>query len=248
MHTNKSFPHFENKDALGHVVDKRIEGTLASSEIHGTEMPGTISAACDSAKETVVILFILLHLWTNFFPTIPLFNIMIIFSVGWILWKGGRSTLLGWSYLERIHLITSQERWEIKHQRKQEKEELVALYQAKGLKGKLLEDVVEVFMADDERLLKIMIEEELGLTTEALEHPLKQGLSSMISALSTILFFYLAIFFPYGIYIAPFIVFSISSFYSAYLSNNQILPFMIWNLALLTLLMGTVHIITQALH
>ncbi len=90
----------------------------------------------------------------------------------------GRSAWLGWSRLERLHRILAQEKWEIEHNREQEREELGVLYAAKGFEGKLLEDVLDVLMADGDRLLKVMVEEELGLTLESQVHPLKQGLGA----------------------------------------------------------------------
>ena len=94
-----------------------------------------------------------------------------LFSIGWLFWKLGRSSLLGWARLERLHRLIQQEQWEIEHHRAQEKEELTAMYHQKGLTGKLLEQVIEVLMADDNRLLRVMLEEELGLTLETYEHP-----------------------------------------------------------------------------
>ncbi len=35
-------------------------------------------------------------------------------------------------------------------------------------------------MADDNRLLRVMLEEELGLTLEAYEHPLKQAFGALL--------------------------------------------------------------------
>ena len=62
-----------------------------------------------------------------------------------------------------LTLDSFEERFEIAHHRGQEKEELTELYALKGFKGELLDQVINVLMADDNRLLSVMLEEELGL-------------------------------------------------------------------------------------
>ena len=145
--------HFEGKSVVEHLKTARAKGALASAEIHGTEMPGHLSAAADAARETSVVLLLLWIL----LPSQP--TLFFLFAAGFFLWKIGRSALLGWARLERLHRVIEEERWEIEHQRQQEREELEALYQAKGLTGKLLDETVSVMMADDNRLLRIMLEE-----------------------------------------------------------------------------------------
>ena len=98
--------------------------------------------------------------------------------------------LLGWARLERLHRIVEEERYEIENHRQQEREELKELYRAKGFQGKLLDEVVDVLMADGERLLKVMVEEELGLSLQSQEHPLKQGAGSALGAFVASFSFY----------------------------------------------------------
>ncbi len=155
----------KDKTALEHVIEAQAKGILASSESHGSETPGHISAAADAARETGVLLFIL---WTVLVQlgvsAHEIVKIMGVVSCGWLVWKMGRSAWLQWTRLERLHRIMAEERWEIEHHRQQEREELKVLYEAKGFQGKLLEDVVDVLMSDGDRLLKVMVEEELGLS------------------------------------------------------------------------------------
>ena len=61
------------------------------------------------------------------------------------------------------------------------------MYEQKGLSGDLLDQVIEVLMADDNRLLRVMLEEELGLTLESYEHPLKQAAGAGLGVLSAFL-------------------------------------------------------------
>src|SRR5207237_8263167 len=131
--------HFKGKTPAAHVIDARIKGKIASSEIHGTELPGHVSAAADAAKETTLILLIL---WTLLGSSAHF--LMLIFLCGFLVWKTGSSAILGWSMLERLHRLIEEERWEIEHHRPQEKEELRAMYAAKGFAGKLLDEAFEV--------------------------------------------------------------------------------------------------------
>lgn len=180
--------HFKDKEAIEHVAEAQARGILESAEIHGTEIPGHLHAGADALRETGVLLLalwlLLTHLGYSSLDTCP---ILLLFSIGWMLWRTGRSAWLGWSRLERMHRIVAQERWEIQHHRPQEREELKELYRSKGLQGKLLDDVINVLMSDEERLLQIMVEEELGLSLETQEHPLKQGLGAALGVFAAAL-------------------------------------------------------------
>lgn len=221
--------HFEGKTVAEHLKEARAKGALAAAEIHGTEMPGSLSGGADGAKETA---FVLLLLWILFQPVSP--TLFFLFSLSWILWKTGRSALLGWARLERLHRLIEEERWEIEHHRHQEREELAALYQAKGLTGKLLDEVVSVLMADDNRLLRIMLEEELGLTLEIQEHPLKQCAGTALGiVLSAALFIGCWHLSPlYGPIASALIVIVIASYVAAKAERNRGLESVVWNLSL----------------
>lgn len=222
-----SYSHFEGKNPLEHVVEARKKGRLASKEAHGEEVANSFSAFLDSIKETSLLLGI-------FFLLFPQGGFFLAFSLGWLLWKTGRYALFGFSRLERLHRVLEEERFEIEHHREQEKEELKALYQAKGFKGKLLDEAVEVLMADDNRLLQVMLEEELGLNLECYEHPLKQASGAFLGVLvsfsvSSIAYFFLP---NYTIFPTLFSLIAIASFWMAKKEKNRPLPSLIWNIAL----------------
>lgn len=250
MNPHKKAPsHFKGKDALEHVIEARIRGYKAREEIHGTEIPGHYSAAADAAKETALILLIL---WT-LFRTMPisldlfLYSLFFIFITGWLIWKVGRSAILGYSRLERLHRLIEEERWEIEHHRAQEKEELAALYAAKGFSGKLLDEVVHVLMADDNRLLQVMLEEELGLNLGSYEHPLKQATGALVGAVGSALIMSFGFFLlpAWGPPLCACIVISLAAASSAQLERNKIFPLIIWNLATAAVAVGAVYFITQ---
>lgn len=225
--------HFGGKDALAHVVEKREEGI---KEIHGTELPGHFASGTDSFRETAFLLLI-------FSLFIPNFTYLLILSLGWIAWKMGRSGWLGWTRLERLHRIIEQEKFEIEHHRPQERSELTALYKAKGFEGKLLEDVVDVLMSDQDRLLKVMLEEELGLTLEAYEHPLKQaigaGVGAMAAAILCLAGFVLSP--TYGILLAALFVIGLGAFLTAKYEKNRLIAAVVWNISFAILGFGIIY-------
>ena len=242
--------HFKGKEAIDHVVEAQAKGLLSSTEIHGAEIPGHLSSGADAAREASIVLVLLWIILSHIrLSSDAIFQILLLFSLGWMAWKAGRSSWLAWSRLERMHRVVEQERWEIQHHRKQERDELKELYQAKGFEGQLLEDVVDVLMADDERLLKVMVEEELCLRVGTHEHPLKQALGGAIgtfftSALCIVCFF----FFPdYGIWIGGFTALSLASALSAYYEGNRMIPAITWNAGLAAICTGTPYFLLDYL-
>lgn len=236
--------HFQGKEAIEHVVEAQAKGLLSSTEIHGTEIPGHISAGADAARETAVIVLILWLILMNFPLNFSMdFGILAVFCLSWLIWKAGRSAWLGWSRLERMHRVVEQERWEIQHHRQQEREELGELYKAKGFEGKLLEDVLDVLMADEERLLKVMVEEELCLSLSTHEHPLKQGLGAAIGTFiaSSVCLIAFYIFPPWGIWLGSFLTLGAAAAVSTTFERNRLIPAIVWNLGLGAAASGCVY-------
>jgi hypothetical protein len=241
---SKKHPHFQGKEALEHVIDARIKGFAASSEIHGTELPGHYSSAADAAKETAIILLIL---WTLFsemgFEEASSHLFSLLFIIGYMIWKVGRSACLGYNRLERLHRLIEEERFEIEHNRLQEKEELRALYAAKGFSGKLLDEVVDVLMADDNRLLQEMLEEELGIHLETYEHPLKQAAGAFVGVFGSAVIMSFGLFgLPsWGPFPCAALIVALSSGTTAQLQKNKPIPSIIWNLAIGSLVVAIVY-------
>jgi len=233
--------HFKGKEAVEHVIEAQAKGIISQAEVHGEETPGHISAFADTARETALTLLLVWLVATSITQGESPFLALSMFAVGWTAWKTGRSAWLGWSRLERLHRLVAEEKWEIDHHREQEREELAALYEAKGFKGKLLEDVMDVLMADDDRLLRVMLEEELGLSLEQQEHPLKQGLGAGLGSIAA---FFICIIFTliipeFGIVIGSFCVVGAAAALSAQYEKNRKIPAIIWNLGLMVLAVGS---------
>ncbi len=240
--------HFHGKEAIEHVAEAHAQGILSSAEIHGTEIPGHISAAADAARETAIILTMLWILLAKFHViNTYIASTLTMFSIGWLFWKGCRSAWLGWSRLERMHRVVEQERWEIQHHRGQERAELKELYAAKGLTGKLLDDVIDVLMADEERLLNVMVVEELCLSLESHEHPLKQSFGALIGVSLTSLAIILSLLWlpAFGVWIGAIVTMAISAYYSATYEGNKRIPAIVWNLGFLGLSAGSLFFLLE---
>lgn len=232
--------HFKGKGPLAHVIEAQKEGLLDKSEIHGAEPSGAKSSFADSLRETALFLGFIWEILLFFnVQHSQYFLLLVPPALGFILWRGGRAMLLGWAKLERLHRIVEEERYEIENHRQQERAELRELYRAKGFEGKLLEEVLDVLMADGERLLKVMVEEELGLSLQSQEHPIKQGLGAALGAFTSAIFFIAGLYFssvsPW--FILP-LLFLIGGGLSTYYLRNRLLPGMVWHLALGVLALG----------
>lgn len=238
--------HFGDKSALEHILEKKQEagGQGSFLEHHGEGAPEPLNRGADSAREMALLLLLL----ATFFSFLSLPNsqellFLVAAALGWATWKIGRGCWLAWSRLERFHRIIEQEKYEIEHHRPQEREELLALYALKGFEGALLEEVVNVLMADQDRLLKVMLEEEIGLNLEAYEHPLKQGVGVAIGALAAATICITSFYFFHwiGTLVASLVVLGIGAFVTAYMEKNRIIPAIVWNLALGILSFGIAY-------
>ncbi len=242
--------HFKGKSVSEHLKEARTQGSQASTETHGAEMPGHLAAGADSAKNTAISLFLIwIILEQSTIPRAKIFIILVIFSFGWVIWMIGRSASLGWARLERLHRLIEQERWEIEHHRHREKEELREMYRAKGFEGKLLDEIVDVLMADDNRLLRVMLEEELGLSLEAYEHPLKQGVGAATGTILTVLLSLLGFYaYPsFGLPLFAGILFVIATIVSAKAEKNRRIQATIRNLSIALLTLGVTYFLSKLL-
>jgi hypothetical protein len=239
--------HFQGKNAVDHVVEAQAKGIISAAEIHGTEIPGHIAAAADAARDTCVVFLLLLPLLSYFNVLTYAVKPLILFLLGWVVWRFGRASWLGWSRLERLHRVLEQEKWEIDHNRPQERDELRELYRAKGFEGELLEDVLDVLMADGDRLLRVMVEEELGLSLQRQEHPLKQGLGAGISSLVSGILLIAGLLWGsvYGLFGVAVLLIAASAAWLAFYARNRLIPAITWNLALALLAFGLTHYTLQ---
>jgi hypothetical protein len=98
-------------------------------------------------------------------------------------------------------------------------------------------------MADNNRLLRVMLEEEMGLKLESHEHPLKQGfwagLGAFVSASIALVGCWMGAY--YGLLIASLIAVAIGASLTAMFEKNRMTSAIIWNLGITVVAYSTVH-------
>jgi VIT1/CCC1 family predicted Fe2+/Mn2+ transporter len=72
------------------------------------------------------------------------------------------------------------EAWEVDNLPEKEREEIEIIYQAKGFRGPLLQQVVEVIVSDRERWIDEMMKDELNMMEET-KSPFKVGAATLVS-------------------------------------------------------------------
>src|SRR5262249_53056657 len=87
------------------------------------------------------------------------------------------------SQMEFYHSEIQRERDEIRRWPEREREEIRAIYRAKGFAGDLLDRIVSHITADPERWRDVMMREELGMTTESFDPPVRSALTVGLSYL-----------------------------------------------------------------
>ena len=102
-------------------------------------------------------------------------------------------------------------------------------------------------MADDNRLLRVMLEEELGLSLESYEHPLKQalgaGLGVLISFTMAGIGFFIGGLIGAGIFLT--LIFSLSTLFASKKEGNLLIKSLVWNLATAVLSVGAIHLVSK---
>ena len=104
-------------------------------------------------------------------------------------------------------------------------------------------------MADGDRLLRVMLQEELGFRLEENEHPLVQGFGAFIGTFLVALVSVLAcIFFQEeGLFVAAALLTILASAFSAYKERNNVVPTIAWNAALLAFSFAITYYMTKFL-
>lgn len=239
--------HFKGKRVFEHLREARIKGQQATQETHGLEVRGYLVGGADAARDSAAIVLIIFLIASALRINLHQTFIIPFFLVGFFLWRMGQGALIAWSRIERVNRLVQEEKHEIEHNREEEKAELKEMYEAKGFSGELLDTVIDVLMADDNKLLGIMLEEELGVSLETFDHPLKQALGGGIGILfsSLILLLSIYLFEIPGLIMAGFGIIIISTSFIAMLEKIDALRYVIWNLAITLLASGGAYFLTR---
>ena len=169
-------------DAADHVIEARER---ARQVLSGESHLGAVDdwrRALVSARDALILIWlcwVALHAFGD--PPFTGF-LLVALAVALAMLLGistGRSTH---AQVQYYAAELDRERHEIRTDPEHEREEVRELYAAKGFRDPLLNQIVDTLAADDDRLLKVMMEEELGLSMHHVNHPLIVGLWNFAGA------------------------------------------------------------------
>lgn len=237
----------EKEKLILNVIKKRIRKKVASSDFYKKETPEHLSKALESAKETTILGFIIFIIFRLLELQSSIKTFFICFFISWIFWKICQVAINSWTRLNRLHKIILEEKNEIEKNRENERKELETIYSAKGFSGNLLKEVVDTLMADDNRLLQVMMEEEMGLTLRTYEHPLKLGLYAGLSAFLTTGLLFLGLFgeFYFEFFIIGGLILILTSLISTKKDKSNLSFLIVWNIAIAGLISLITYFITK---
>lgn len=171
-------------DAADHVTEARSRArTMLAGEAHLGAVDDWRRALVSARDALIVLLVVWVALhgfgdpdYTPYLLVTLASGIALIFGI-----STARSTFAQVQYYAEE---LDRERNEIRTDLDHELEEVRALYAAKGFSEPLLSEIVRTLAADDDRLLKVMMEEELGLSMFHVNHPLLVGIWNFLGALA----------------------------------------------------------------
>ncbi|NOS99920.1 MAG: hypothetical protein HOP29_04775 [Phycisphaerales bacterium] len=172
----------DDDSVVDHVADARHRARdMLSGESHLGDVDDW-RQACVTARDAVVLLWLFWVALRGFGVVHPPGPLLTAAGLGVSLYLGVAAAIAARVRLRYLENELARERREINENPQHEREEVRALYAAKGFREPLLSQVVDVICADDDRLLKVMMEEELGLFVQHAHHPLLVGVWNMIGA------------------------------------------------------------------
>jgi VIT1/CCC1 family predicted Fe2+/Mn2+ transporter len=164
---SKTAAHLETARKLG-------RGMLASESEGG--QPYEVLHAASAARDGAILVLALWAMLQGIHHP-DLGNALLITTAAVVATYTGIANALGVAaQLRHWEHELRREREEIRTLPKQEREELKAIYEAKGFTGEQLDSILDTLCSDDDRLLKVMLEEELGIFFEQWNHPVSIGL------------------------------------------------------------------------
>lgn len=188
-HANQpDHPDADNHDAhlFGDAADHVSEARTRARQVLGGEAHlGAIDdwrQSLVSARDALLLTFLAWQALSNVAgeTTVGPLLLAFVFGVALVIsLSKARATATQVDYYMTEFL---RERREIKEDFEHECSEIRALYAAKGFREPLLSQVVSVLSADNDRLLKVMMEEELGLSMQHMQHPLLVGVWNFLGA------------------------------------------------------------------
>ncbi len=185
-------------DIADHVAEARLR---AQQVLGGEAHAGNVDdwrQAIVTARDAVIVIWIAWVALLGFGAAEHGGPIMVSAGLGLSIFFGIAKGLTTRAQVRHFETELARERREIRESPEHEREEVVALYAAKGFQEPLLTQITDTLCADDDRLLKVMMEEELGLFTRHINHPLLVGLWNTTGAAIATLMLALPVCFQYS--------------------------------------------------
>lgn len=230
---NKKNEHFKGKNVKEHLSDIN---TLKNRILESHAFPkNNFVLFFTSFKNILFYLLSIILFLPMALPQIKL-SLSLLFTLGlaYLLWTSMQRVWQEWSYLELCHRWIKEERKEIDTNLDQEIRELRCIYEHKGFRGKLLDQIVDYLGSDSNLLLQSMIEEEFGISLKSASHPLQQGGVIFVGGIFSISIFLFIYYFTSilctTIIIGLFLI--LLNTLSSYLVKNQKIKSAVWSLAI----------------
>ena len=163
-------------DMADHISQARQRAKhILGGEAHGGNVDDARLAFL-RARDGVLLVWIVWVVFEGFEIEANVGTVLVAVGVGLSILHGLVAGLATRSQVLYYESELQRERDEIRTTPQHERAEVREMYAAKGFKPPLLDQVVDTICADDDRLLKVMMEEELGLFIHRVNHPVLVGL------------------------------------------------------------------------
>lgn len=166
-----------------HLEAVRHRGRWLMASEGAEAVPYEVLHSCSAARDSAVIIFAIQMILFSARLADHTTTVLFAAAVALALYTGTANMLAIAAQLRYWASELRRERREIREQPEFERDEIRALYEAKGFTGPILEKIVDTLCGDEDRLLKIMMEEELGIFMEQSNHPVVIGVITGVASL-----------------------------------------------------------------
>lgn len=179
--------HCEQSVGLG-TADHLAEARQRARQMLGGESHlGDVDdwrRALVSARDAVILIWLTWVALHGFQDPPCTAGMLVAMAIGLALLMGISTARSTHTQIQYYAAELERERAEIASNFHEECDEIRALYAAKGFSEPLLGQIVDTLASDEDRLLKVMMEEELGLSMYHMNHPLVVGVWNFSAALA----------------------------------------------------------------
>jgi VIT1/CCC1 family predicted Fe2+/Mn2+ transporter len=179
--------HYEQNIGLD-VADHLAEARQRARQMLGGESHlGAVDdwrRALISARDAVILIWLTWVALHGFEDPPFTAGMLVVMAIGLALLVGISTARSTHTQIEYYTSELEREKAEIRNNFNEECDEIRALYAAKGFSEPLLGQIVDTLASDEDMLLKVMMEEELGLAMYHMNHPLVVGLWNFGAALA----------------------------------------------------------------